>query len=236
MNLLAKPSGITLQEHLNDVLKEGSYIQKSFPITFKKYFQLIQKDLGKRLNGAIKFHDAGKAHPIWQNACQKDYKLYRKWSELNKDSFQQFSKKNKELAGKKNLRSSGVGHEIASLDKHFKDGFSQPVKVAIAAHHSKLSRKHENRWIDNSSGINSSKLWSEFVGLNGCFRNYHEFKEAVLKHYEFSGVRAYLELADHRASAIEDENIVLDFTPFFLSFSKGMEEKKCSDFSRAVFR
>src|SRR5690554_731540 len=224
MNLLAKPSGITLQEHVNDVLEEGSYIQKSFPITFKKYFQLIQKDLRKRLNGAIKFHDAGKAHPIWQNACQKDYELYRKWSELNKDSFQQFSKKNKDLAGK-NLRSSGVRHEIASLDKHFKDGFSQPVKVAIAAHHSKLSRKHENRWTDNSSGINSSKLWSEFVGLNGCFRNYHEFKEAVLKHYEFSGVRAYLELADHRASARENENIVLDFTPFSYHFPKEWQKR-----------
>ncbi len=224
MNLLAKPSGITLQEHVNNVLEEGSYIQKSFPITFKKYFQLIQKDLGKRLNGAIKFHDAGKAHPIWQNACRKDYELYRKWSELNKDSFQQFSKNNKDLAGK-NLRLSGVRHEIASLDKHFKDGFSQPVKVAIAAHHSKLSRKHENRWTDYSSGINSSKLWSEFVGLNGCFRNYHEFKEAVLKHYEFSGVRAYLELADHRASAREDENIVLDFTPFSYHFPKEWEKR-----------
>ena len=97
MKLLAKPSGITLQEHVNNVLEEGSYIQKSFPITFKKYFQLIQKDLGKRLNGAIKFHDAGKAHPIWQNACQKDYELFNKWNKLNKDSFQQFSKKSKEV-------------------------------------------------------------------------------------------------------------------------------------------
>ncbi len=217
MDLLAKPSGITLQEHVKDVLEEGSYIQKSFPNTFKKYFLLIQKDLGKRLDGAIKFHDAGKEHTRWQEACRKDYELYKVWYESNKDCFQQFSKKNKELAGK-NLRVSGVRHEIASLDKHFNDGFSQPVKVAIAAHHSKLSRKHENRWIDNSSGVNSSKIWSEFVGLNGYFRNYHEFNQTVLKHYEFAGVRAYLELADHRASAKENNGVVLDFTPFSYCF------------------
>lgn len=224
MNLLAKPSGITLQEHVANVLEEGSYIQESFPITFKKYFQLTQKDLEKRLKGAIKFHDAGKTHPIWQNACRKDYELFRKWNELKKGSFQQFSKENKDLAGK-NLRTSGIRHEIASLDKHFKDGFSQPVKAAIAAHHSKLSRKHESRWNDNSSGVNSFKLWSEFVGLNGCFRNYHDFKEAVLKHYEFSGVRAYLELADHRASAREDKNSVINFTSFRYQFPSNWEKR-----------
>lgn len=225
MEILAKPSGITLQEHVNNVLEEGSYIQKSFPITFQKYFHLIQKDLGKRLKGAIKFHDAGKAHPIWQNACRKDYALFCKWNELNDENFQQFSKKNKDLAGK-NLRSSGIRHEIASLDKHFKDGFSQPVKVAIAAHHSKLSRKHENRWSNNSSGVNSLALWKEFIALSeNCFKNQHHFQDAVKKHYEFSGVRAYLELADHRASAREDDNVVLDFKPFSYCFPKEWEKR-----------
>ncbi|MCO5237393.1 MAG: CRISPR-associated helicase Cas3' [Chitinophagaceae bacterium] len=224
MGILAKPSGITLQEHVNHVLEEGNYIKQSFLISFEKYLKITQKDLGKRLNGAIKFHDDGKANQKWQEACQKDYKNYLDWRKTHKGSFEDFSKSCKDLAGK-SLRSSGIRHEISSLDKHFKDGFSEPVKVAIAAHHSKLSRKHERRWTDNSSGSNSSKLWSEFISLNGCFRNFHDFDKAVIKHYEYSGVRSFLELSDHRASAKEENGAMVKFSPFSYNFPQEWKKR-----------
>lgn len=222
--ILAKPSGILLQDHVENVLEEGLYIQQIFPISFDKYYKIINKDLSKRLNGAIKFHDVGKAYPKWQNACQKDYENYRKWCESNNGSFIDFSKQNRDLAGK-HLRVSGVRHEISSLDMYYDKGFSEPVKVAIAAHHSKLSNKHEKRWIDNSSGKNSSKLWSQFVNLNGCFKNSHDYNQAILKHYEFSGVRAYLQLADHRASSKEEENEINNLNLFSYSFPESWKKR-----------
>lgn len=224
MEILAKPSGITLQEHVKHVLEEGNYIQESFSISFQKYSNIIKKDLGKRVSGAIRFHDSGKNNPKWQNACRADYEVFLNWNKKNSGGFTDFSKDNKNIAGK-NLRNSGVRHEIMSLNNHFKDGFSKPVKVAIAAHHSKLSRKHEHRWLDNSSGDFSSKIWSELNGLNGCFKNHFDFENAVLKHYEFAGVRAKLQLADHRASAKEDAKLVIDFKKFSYNFPEGWDKR-----------
>lgn len=217
--ILAKPSGILLQDHIENVLEEGSYIREIFPNSFNKYYSFTNKDLSKRLNGAIKFHDAGKANVLWQRACNLDYENYRLWLKNNKGGFNEFAKNNRSLVGK-HLRVSGVRHEISSLDMYYDKGFSEPVKVAIAAHHSKLSNKHKKRWKNNSSGANSSRIWSQFVNLNGCFKNFHEFNNAVIKHYEFSGVRAYLQLSDHRASAKEEGDFVSDFRSFMYSFPK----------------
>lgn len=222
--ILAKPSGILLQDHVKNVLEEGLYIQQTFPVSFDKYNNFINKDLSKRLIGAIKFHDAGKANIIWQKACNLDYENYKLWLKNNKGGFAVFAKSNKKLAGK-HLRVSGVRHEISSLDMYYDKGFSEPVKVAIAAHHSKLSNKHEKRWTDNNSGKNSSKLWSQFVNLNGCFRNYHDYNQAIIKHYEFSGVRAYLQLADHRASAKEEKNEINNLNLFLYSFPESWKKR-----------
>lgn len=214
---LAKPSGITLQQHINDVLVEGKYIHDSFPFSFQKYLKIVDKDLFKRLNGAIKFHDDGKLHPLWQNACIKDCEEFLKWHLITGKSFNEFSKAFKDLAGK-NLRSSGVRHEINSLTRHLKDDFSNPVKVAIAAHHSKLGRRFEERWTNNKSGENSINLWNDFIILNACYKNFHEFKKAIKNHYEYAGVRTYLQLADRRASAKEDEGVCIPFRSFKYNF------------------
>lgn len=214
---LAKPSGITLQQHISDVLVEGKYIHDSFPFSFQKYLKIVDKDFFKRLNGAIKFHDDGKLHPIWQNACIKDYEEFLKWHLISGKNFREFSKDFKDLAGK-NLRNSGVRHEINSLTRHLKDSFSNPVKVAIAAHHSKLGRRFEERWTNNKSGENSVNLWNDFINLNACYKNFHEFKKAIKNHYEYAGVRTYLQLADRRASAKEDEGVCIPFRSFKYNF------------------
>lgn len=216
-NPLAKPSGITLKHHIQNVLAEGAYIHDSLPFSFKKYLAFTKKDLFKRLNGAIKFHDDGKLHTEWQKACQKDFEEFSKWNSITGKNFTEFSKEHRNLAGK-NLRNSGVRHEINSLDQHINKDFSNPVQVAIAAHHSKLGRKFEERWISKQSGISSANLWNNFIKLNSCYRNFHEFNDAVKNHYEFSGVRAYLQLADRRASAKEDNGIYIPFSQFEYKF------------------
>src|SRR5690606_5529399 len=118
--------------------------------------------LAKRLLAAIKYHDDGKKHTKWQSACVKDHGSYLTWKSVNAEDYKTFSKKNKDLAGKY-LKKSGIRHEIASLYEHWKHNFSMPVKVSIAAHHSKLSRKHEHRWKDDIPNSNSFEQWKEFI-------------------------------------------------------------------------
>lgn len=219
MEFLAKPYGVTLAQHIENVLKQGNYIFQSFPLSFEKYKSIVEKDLTKRLKGAIKYHDDGKKVAQWQDACKKDYESFLLWKAKYQGDYKIFVKTNREIAGKY-LKRSGVRHEIASLNEHWKHNFSLPVKVAIAAHHSKLSRMHESRWENDMPGSKSFEQWKELVNLNGCFKNYHSFKEAILKHYEYAGVRAYLQLADRRASAIEGDEIVPSFSSFSYKFPK----------------
>lgn len=229
MEVLAKPSGITLQQHVNNVSVEGDLLNKYLLFTFNKYFSLTSKDLKKRLSGAIKFHDEGKKNKEWQSACQKDHIVFLEWKKNNIScNFQDFEKAKKDLAGK-NLRNSGVRHEIYSLIKHINSAFSSPVKVAIAAHHSKLSKKHEKRWTDQSSGVNSEKIWVEFINLNHRFKNFHSFKEAVSLHYEYSGVRALLQLADRRASAKESNENVPELKSFSYLFPENWQKRKVQE-------
>jgi len=221
---LAKPYGLTLKQHIENVLKEGNAIIDNFPFTFKKYQLFTVKNLAKRLLAAIKYHDDGKKHYKWQSACVKDYEIYLAWKVTNAGNYNTFSSQNKELAGKY-LKKSGVRHEIASLHEHWKHDFSLPIKVSIAAHHSKLSRKHEPRWKDDLPNSSSYEQWKEFVNLNGCFRNHHSFSEAVLIHYEFAGVRAYLQLADRRASALESGDKIPVYNSFNYTFPKEWEKR-----------
>lgn len=226
MEILGKPSGITLRQHTDNVQAEGNYLVSALPISFEKYLKLIGKNLDKRLRGAIKYHDEGKKHPKWQDACQKDYIVFLEWQKKHGGDYEDFCRKAPGLVGR-NLMVTGVRHEINSLIRHMNDGFSEPVKVAIAAHHAKLSRKSklEKRWTDNSSGIGSDKLWGEFINLNACFKNHHQFKEAVIKHYEFAALRAYLQLADRRASAKEGKDVPILFQPFSYTFPKEWKKR-----------
>ncbi len=68
--ILAKPSGITLAEHIANVLSEADYIQHQQPFVFEKYKKRIGKALSVRIEVAIKHHDDGKANSKWQSACQ----------------------------------------------------------------------------------------------------------------------------------------------------------------------
>lgn len=206
--ILAKPSGITLDVHRQNVMSEGLLLVESIPYATQKYSEITGKNLKRRVELSSKFHDEGKElSTIWQAACQKDYQAYLDWQEKNPGkSFKQYAKTND--AGK-NLRKSGVRHEFYSLLRN--KTLPIPLQVAIAAHHSKLSEKYEDRW--NNEGF--KEFWKAFKTESYKERTLEEIAKI---HYEYAGVRGLLQLADHRASAKEDGDFVPELTAFRYAF------------------
>lgn len=204
-DILAKPSGILLNDHINNVLVQANIILNCFPFYESKYKELTDKDLRKRLSGSVKFHDDGKKLDRWQNACKRDYENFVN-GKLNKNDFGN------------HLRNAKIRHEIGSLVLNQKNNFSCPVKVAIAAHHGKLSHYHSNKWNHNDWRIeNSNELWNNFVNLNNSIR-LNDFNKACLLNYEFAAVRTLLQLSDNRASQLEDKKKLPNFNKFEYNF------------------
>ena len=58
--ILAKPSGITLEQHRHDVMSEGALSLKLMPCAIEKYERKTGKKLSRRLNLVCKHHDDGK--------------------------------------------------------------------------------------------------------------------------------------------------------------------------------
>ena len=78
---LAKPSGITLDQHIKDLKSEANELTEYFPITFENYQKKTGKSLQRRLEIVIDLHDDGKKHEKWQKACQLDYENYLVWNQ-----------------------------------------------------------------------------------------------------------------------------------------------------------
>ena len=212
MDILAKPKGTTLEEHTQNVVSESKKIIAHHSFAVRNYSKITGHDLAKRLNGAATFHDSGKAQIIWQTACRKDFEILKATGKVGD-----------------NLKITGVRHEIESLKIHKEDGFSNPVKVAIAAHHAKLSWRFRDRWVKLKNGatdIEGLRLWNEFEGLASNVSLEKTLKEIVLHNYEFSAVRAYLQLADHRASILEDNSSVPVFKKFEYTFNPKWTPRK----------
>lgn len=190
---LAKPTlDISLQEHTDHVVAEARAILASRPFVKEKYHQFTGKDMEKRVLTASKYHDVGKQHPRWQEACRKDHEIFCQTHQAAKMF---------------HLRKANFRHEIASLLIDPKlNGLSDVVKAAIGAHHGKLSEDVADKWEDPNQG--GADLWRLFKGIKNqvCFHDppTKRLEEAVLKRYEYAGPRSYLQLADHRASAREE--------------------------------
>ncbi|MBW7941196.1 MAG: CRISPR-associated helicase Cas3', partial [Candidatus Kuenenia stuttgartiensis] len=205
---LAKPTGLLLNVHREDVYIETKNIIREHPFVIRKYLDLTNKNLGKRVSASAWYHDDGKKHAKWQNACWKDYEEFLK------------SGKTQGL----NLLKSGIRHEMESLrmHKHDTNKFSDVVTVAIAAHHAKLGKRFEERWEKDDNGA-FKELWEniEKINLNLIFEKTLaevKFQTAILKNYEFAGPRFYLQLADHRASIKESNKPVPQFKKFDYQF------------------
>jgi len=211
--ILAKPSGITLTEHIANVVSEVKYIEQQQPFVFEKYQQRITKSLEKRLEVAIIHHDDGKANAKWQEACQKDHQNYLIWAKTNKGSFKAYEKIVGAKAGE-NIRRAGVRHEFQSLKHIFNTNNPLALQAAIVAHHSKLSIKYEERW--ENEGV--SNLWSYFKKQHYLVSETDSFSTALKNQYEVAGVRGLLQFSDRRASAKEGSSFVPDLKKFEYKF------------------
>ncbi len=188
MEPLAKPSGITLRDHRQHVYDEALALLDAHPFWEKKYKELTGDDLRYRLKRVAWWHDAGKAHPTWRDACRSDYNLYRSWRQKNgmiieepDPSQNAVDFKKYEAAMRKakknsspNLQNAGLRHEFDSLAQALNqlredDTITLAEQVAIAAHHGKLNHRHINRWQqDGKSQKDDTKgpYWSLWAKLN----------------------------------------------------------------------
>lgn len=214
--ILAKPSGITLEQHALNVMSEGRAILSQCPSARQKYEDMVERSLEDRVSFICQYHDFGKKIPQWQVACQKDYEAFQKWCESsNSNSYQDYVSAVGYANTGINIRKSGVRHEFHSIQAIKGDNF--PIKSAIAAHHGKLNFTNEDKWVSN--GING------FVGqLRRISNNLSESKgtnklEVIAnKQYEYSALRGLLQFADHRASAKEDGEHIPNLTSFSYTF------------------
>ena len=214
--ILAKPSGITLEEHRSNVISEGAYISESYSISLSKYNKRVGKPLDTRLQIVCKHHDDGKKeNRKWQKACQEDYQNYLNWKKSNNDSFTEYSNREKEKVGK-NIRMAATRHEFYSLKQFNLDSTPSYIIAAIAAHHGKLSEKDSTRWINEKV----EKYWNHLKQIDYLVKDKYsnQFEEALIKQYEHAGPRGLLQFADHRASAKEDGHFVPEIKSFKYKF------------------
>ena len=211
--ILAKPSGITLEQHRQAVMLEGKLLLEQTPLIVQKYLERVGKDLESRLKWVCKYHDDGKQTSKWQAACQRDYEAFLSWQFQHGGSFKEYSKAVKEKAGE-NIRRAAVRHEFQSLRINEKTNLPIPLQAAIAAHHGKLSFNHEDRWMNE----NMSDFWKKFRIESNRVIEKNSLELSAKIHYEFAGPRGLLQLVDHRVSAKEEGDFVPNFTKFQYKF------------------
>lgn len=206
--ILAKPSGITLEQHTQDVLSEGTILVANTPFILQKYQEETGKNLLRRIKLVSQYHDVGKEiSEKWQTACQQDYEDFLNWQLKNEGKkFKEYS--THEDAGY-NIRKAKVRHEFYSLNKN--KTLPLVLQAAIAAHHGKLGEKFEEKWQDK----NFKEFWNKFQAESYQERTLEQIAKIQ---YEFAGPRGLLQLADHRASAKEDGDFVPDISVFQYKF------------------
>jgi CRISPR-associated endonuclease/helicase Cas3 len=195
MTALAKPTGITLADHTRHVRDEMRAVLAARPFLVYKYAVRTGQNLLVLADACARWHDEGKQHPSWQKACQVDFAEYTR-----------LGKPRNFKAG--NLLRADLRHELDSLVRMRsakEAGWLPPAAfAAVAAHHGKLSKRHEHRWKKENGFL---RFWKEeFLPLSGELQhtNAESFEQAIARRYEYSGLRALLRLADRRASARED--------------------------------
>lgn len=214
--ILAKPSGITLGEHEADVVAEAINICRNLPASLKNYFRLTGKDLAKRLCVSASLHDEGKRlSNRWQKSCRKDYYNYLQWRDENPfGTFNDYSHDKQNEAGA-NLRNSGVRHEMYSLKLALDKRLPMPLLAAIAAHHGKLGYPFEEKWQTDKQ---FAECWKRFVRTSNDVVETENLQTVCDKSYEYEAVRGLLQLADHRASAKEENEYIVDIATFSYKF------------------
>lgn len=185
---LAKPSRnvVTLRDHRQHVFDEAKGALAAFPGVVSTHDRMTSGDLRTSLLTAAWLHDLGKEHPDWQRACRLD----------------------REQGGGRNLMRSGLRHEFASLGYALEQtpDLSLAVRVAIAAHHGKLSHRFEHRWQHDADGA-FVDTWGRFLAESrepdARDRGDARWRRRLMQRYTLAGARSLLRLADVRASRAE---------------------------------
>lgn len=238
MDILAKSDGTTLEQHTQDVRYEAAQLVasrlmsngRSFVV--EKYLQRTGRELATLLDEVAIWHDDGKKHTQWQTACRKDFAEFETWRDANGRQrgtrifdYSQFSKAVK--GSGRHIRQANIRHEIASLTYMEDKGVQAPlpVWVAIAAHHRKLGNYHKKRWQNQAR---HAELWTKFAKAGSSFSHAdrESFDRVLTKRYEYDGPRAWLQLADGRASAKESGDALPELKPFEYEFPFRNEEGK----------
>lgn len=220
-NILAKPSGITLEQHCSDVMSEISDICQIFIGTCEKYKKLTSKDLAMRLSVSARWHDNGKACSKWQEACRKDFHNYQLWKQNHPNcSFKEYNSEKRNEAGC-HLRNVGIRHEFYSLNEAVSTNMPISILAAIAAHHGKLGLSFEDKWISCPS---FKQFWNEFRKISNDISEKESLALVCDKLLEFDAIRGLLQFADHRASAKEDREFVPSLT--FFNYQFPFEKKR----------
>lgn len=218
--ILAKPSGITYEEHYHNVMSEGEALLHVTPSSVDKYERIVGKELYKRLEFVCRYHDEGKKANEWQIPCQKDYNCFKGWCEINHlpclpIHYTQYESTVGHNNTGLNIRKCGIRHEMHSL--HIITGDNYPIISAIVAHHGKLRYSFEGVWKQNQV--------YEIIGQlrrlsNDAYESddSNKFAKILKLQYEYSALRGLLQFADHRASAREEGDYVPELKTFSYKF------------------
>lgn len=222
---LGKPSGISLEDHTNNVIEQARKVLTVLPFLKEKYARLTQGgDLENHVFVAACDHDLGKKHHSWQRACQADYEVYKAWRKqhglapdvVDAADYARFeaSVKRGEVDRPSKLMKAGLRHEFASIPRMPKESVTMEAVVAIAAHHGKLSHRYEHRWLYDGGGEKETLIEGEFAKQWIFFKKAADknskgidgerlLEEVYHVRYRFDIPRALLQLADTRASRME---------------------------------
>lgn len=216
--VLAKPFGITLEQHALDVMLEGEAILLNCPSAQQKYVEMSGRSLEDRVSFICKYHDLGKETPQWQIACQKDFETFKEWCKSNRsDSYKDYVNAVGYTNIGVNIRKSGIRHEFKSIIGIKGDVHARSIKAAIAAHHGKLRFGNEDKWMAN--GVEDFVKQLQRVSNDSLYKTDNDRFETIAKtQYEYSALRGLLQFADHRASAKEEGDYVPTLTPFSYKF------------------
>ena len=247
---LGKPSGIPLADHRQHVVQEAERLlglrpgetdeSPGLPFLATKYATLTGgADLAHHVLQSAWYHDLGKEHPHWQDACQADYRLYQDWRRrqgldpdaLSAADWTRYGDQVRWNTGPSLMR-SGLRHEIASLkacDDDARIDLSLAERVAIAAHHGKLGARHERRWREDGRDGEFGKTWDGLVKESR--EGLPPSRPASVEHrlrrrYELAGVRALLQLADTRASRAESGGELAPVVPFHYTWPDSYGEPR----------